>query len=144
LPAGENARANLPGLLREYAEQGSALGNSAPEAAFHKFRLNTKKLRYLLEIFRPCYGGELKALLKCLRTVQDHLGAMNDCVTTRQLAAPRLPVRSAARRNLERFLARRSEQNRAAFLRHWKRTLGRPGYENRWTGFLRAAPSDTG
>jgi CHAD domain-containing protein len=135
--AGDNARRHLPEFLKAwFAEGRSAARRGATEIELHNFRLRTKALRYTLELFRGCYGGELKSYLDSLRRIQDSLGAMSDCVATRKLVAPKLPARSAARRTLETFLARRAQRELARFTRYWQRVFAPPAAETRWLRFF--------
>ncbi len=133
----ENARRHLPNLIRDwFAEGRRAARRGAPASELHQFRLHTKRLRYTLELFRSCYGKELAERLGALRQIQDALGAMSDCVTTRLLVAHRLPEGSAGRRALETFLARRAGGELARFTRHWQRSFASPAEERRWLRFL--------
>jgi CHAD domain-containing protein len=133
----DNARRHLPALIRAYFDEGRRVArHGAPEAELHNFRLSTKTLRYTLELFRPCYGPALARYLQSLRRIQDWLGAMSDCVTTRQIVAPRLPAASAARRTFETFLARSAQQHLARFTRFWTRTFDKPGQRSRWLRFF--------
>jgi CHAD domain-containing protein len=62
-----------------------------PDAALHEVRIDAKKLRYLLEIFRTAFADEdVDALVKPLKKLQSSLGDANDA--TVHLAI----VRSAA------------------------------------------------
>jgi CHAD domain-containing protein len=90
--AAVNARAQLPALAQSYFDHGRKLLelSSAP-SAMHHFRLETKAFRYTLELFRPCYGPAMERYLSGLREIQDSLGALNDCVATRDLIAEKLP-----------------------------------------------------
>ena len=93
-----NARARLPAMVQSYFEQGRKLldPSSAP-SAMHRFRLETKAFRYTLEFFLPCFGPALERYLGGLREIQDCLGALNDCVATRDLIAEKLPKDSPNR-----------------------------------------------
>ena len=58
--ASANARAKLPAMLQAYFEEGRKLtGAEFTNARMHRFRLETKGLRYTLELFRACYGPGL-------------------------------------------------------------------------------------
>ena len=85
-PAAQNARSKLPPLIVEYFAEGRQLfAADATSAALHRFRIETKHLRYTLEMFGECYGPGLEARLERLRGLQQSLGDLNDCVTTREL-----------------------------------------------------------
>jgi CHAD domain-containing protein len=45
----------------------------------HEMRIATKRLRYTLETFAPCYPNQLSQPLQTLRQLQDFLGQMHDC-----------------------------------------------------------------
>jgi CHAD domain-containing protein len=53
----------------------------APEAgeAQHDMRIAAKRLRYLLEIFAPCLGGEAEAARHAVKRLQSVLGDLHDC-----------------------------------------------------------------
>src|SRR5213594_2000685 len=84
--APENAARKLPKLAGRYFKAGRKLlkGRASVEI-LHRFRLETKRFRYTLELFRPCYGPGLDQRLALLRKVQDLLGEINDCVTAKSL-----------------------------------------------------------
>lgn len=51
-----------------------------PDEDIHALRIECKKLRYLLEFFAPVFpAGDLGAILKAVRRLQDSLGVFNDC-----------------------------------------------------------------
>ena len=63
-----NAREKLPELARGFFETGRALAASHPSLqALHRFRLLTKRFRYTLELFRPCYGPVLDRRIEALK-----------------------------------------------------------------------------
>lgn len=65
----------LNALLRyeQYIRQSSAT------AELHQMRIAAKRLRYVMEIFNPVYGGKLKPFIHTIRSLQDALGLMHDC-----------------------------------------------------------------
>ena len=112
--AEENASQKLPPLARAYFRAGRALFAAKPTAgAFHKFRLETKRFRYTLELFQPCYGPGLEERLKLLRNIQDLLGEINDCATTQKLLGSQ-PVR------VSKFLERRMALKARALRMCWQ------------------------
>jgi|SRR5579872_927308 len=129
--ASENASLKLPQVAREYFRGGRELFRRAPAAAakLHSFRLATKRFRYTLELFRPCYGPGLDQKLERLRKVQDYLGDINDCATTRRLLRP-------APKTIAVFLARRMKGKTSAMRRYWRESFDAPGQERRWTDYL--------
>jgi CHAD domain-containing protein len=55
-----------------------SIGSDTPADAVHRLRIDSKKLRYLLEIFRSLYDPRIASLIKELKKLQDHLGDFND------------------------------------------------------------------
>jgi CHAD domain-containing protein len=51
---------------------------SASLEQFHALRIEFKKLRYTVEFFREVLGEETKGVIAELKTIQDHLGDLND------------------------------------------------------------------
>jgi CHAD domain-containing protein len=77
--AAENARVVLPKMARKYFEAGrKAIEGKRPPDELHGFRLETKRFRYTLELFRPLYGPNLDRYLKALRELQAALGKVSD------------------------------------------------------------------
>ena len=127
--AAANARRELPRLAADYfARARKLLAEDPPPAKLHALRLDTKRLRYTLELFRPCYGPGLEARLQSLRRVQQLLGEVNDSVATAAL----LPKGARGRR----FLENRAETQAQDFRKHWAETMDAPGQEQRWTAYL--------
>ena len=59
---------------------------SAEEGDMHRLRIALKKLRYTAEFFAPIYRkGKVKAYLKKLRALQNHLGDLNDAANVRRV-----------------------------------------------------------
>jgi len=124
-----NARRELPRLAADYfARARKLLAEDPPPAKLHALRLDTKRLRYTLELFRPCYGPGLEARLQGLRQVQQLLGEVNDSVA----AAALLPKGARGRR----FLENRAEAKAQEFRKHWAEAMDAPGQEERWTAYL--------
>jgi CHAD domain-containing protein len=127
--AAANARRELPRLAADYfARARKLLAEDPPPAKLHALRLDTKRLRYTLELFRPCYGPGLEARLQSLRRVQQLLGEVNDSVATAAL----LPKGARGRR----FLENRAETQAQDFRKHWAETMDAPGQVERWTAYL--------
>lgn len=135
--AGENARAQLPSLAGGYFRSGRKLmASTASPEDLHAFRLKTKRLRYTLELFRPCYGSALEQRLDELRVVQTMLGEINDCQAALKIAARSMKARSAEFSKLKRYLEARSARLTAAFRKHWREKFDAAGREDWWTGHL--------
>ena len=135
--AAQNARRVLPGLLQAYFEEGRALAGSQPAPAeLHRLRLATKRLRYTLELFRPCYGPGMEGRLGGLRKIQQYLGEINDCAATERLLDEHLAPRSPLRARLAAFLRARRIQKIAQFKACWRASFDRPGELERWADYL--------
>lgn len=137
--AGEGA-ARLPRvapLLKEYFEAGRAAARPGSTAEqLHAFRLDTKRLRYTIELYRALYGPGLAARLEDLRRIQELLGQANDHV----VAAERLRERARTDMTLQPALAWLENQAKAlqaSFRRYWRERMDEPGIEVRWTNYLR-------
>lgn len=112
------------------------MGENPSFPALHRLRLDTKRLRYILELFRPCYGPGLNLFLATLRQIQDHLGAINDCATARGLIGRTLPGPSPERKRLDRLLNLRAKRKAAEFREYWRQTFDAAGQERRWVFYL--------
>ena len=127
----------LPKMARKYFEAGrKAIEGKRPPDELHGFRLETKRFRYTLELFRSCYGaGEFDARLEALKDVQTSLGDVNDAVATWQLLA-KMMSHSPRRQALRKFLKERAANKADEFREHWTQQFDAPGRENWWTEFL--------
>lgn len=64
----------------------SKIDDSTPDDEVHQLRLQCKKLRYLLDFFKPLLDGKkVISLIKSLKSLQDNLGRFND-YSAQQLA----------------------------------------------------------
>jgi CHAD domain-containing protein len=130
----ENARRELPRIVSDYFAEGRRV-LSAPRNAksLHRLRLASKKLRYTLELFRPCYPAGFEDRLAELKKLQDWLGASNDAsVAATLVGSKQLKKHPEVRESLEK----RSAAQASAFVRYWKRTFDADGQEAWWTDFL--------
>ena len=135
--AGEDARAHLPGVAGAYFLQGRKLMEGSPTPGeLHAFRLKTKRLRYTLELFRPCYGSTLEQRLEALRDIQTLLGDINDCAAALGITAAWFPAKSAQLSKVQRFLNARSNRLTTEFRKHWREKFDAPGREDWWVGYL--------
>ena len=127
--AAANARREMPKMAADYfAEVRKTLAKDPTLPELHRVRLATKRLRYTLELFRPCYGPGLETRLAALRVIQQVLGEVNDSVA----AAKLLPKSMRAREYIER----RGEAKAQEFRTHWAEVFDAPRQERLWTGFL--------
>jgi len=128
--AEENAAERLPQLARAYFRAGRALFAAKSTArTLHKFRLETKRFRYTLELFLPCYGPGLEERLKLLRNLQNLLGEINDCATTQKLVGA-MPLA------VSKFLERRIALKTRALRTFWRQSFDAAGQESWWTNYL--------
>jgi len=103
---------NLEEMINEWFEAGNAAAVKGGEyETMHRFRLLGKRLRYTLELFAEIYDGALDQTLETLRTAQDKLGEINDCVT----ALPLLKGHPKAEAAVSKLLAQREQ----AFRTYW-------------------------
>jgi CHAD domain-containing protein len=129
--AAANARSMLPRLVSDYfSEVRGFLSEDHPPAGFHRMRLAAKRLRYTLELFRPCYSSGFDERLATLKDLQDSLGEVNDAVATRKLLG-----RDAGRKE-RAFLKKRAAHKAREFRKHWAETFDAPGRELWWTTYL--------
>jgi hypothetical protein len=131
-----NARRQLPGLTAEFfAEVRAALGARPSPEQLHRVRLAAKRIRYTLELFRPCYGPGLEARIESLRNLQQVLGEINDCAATRRILANDMPV-SAQRTKVDRFLSSRLRKKTAELRKLWAERFDAPGRDLLWMRYL--------
>ena len=77
----------LPGILYKdmavvWAFEGQIDGAETPLARYHALRKACKGLRYTLEFFEGVLGRRAKPLIKTVKSMQDHLGDLQDAVVT--------------------------------------------------------------
>jgi len=138
--AAANARRELaPLVARYFALVRETLAKEPSPPELHRLRLATKRLRYTLELFRPCYGPGLETRLEELRKVQQLLGEVNDGAATLRLLTKAMR-RSAERARGERFLKQRTREKAEEFRRHWGEVFDAAGRERWWTGYLERQP----
>jgi CHAD domain-containing protein len=128
-----NARRQLPPMVTAYfSSVREFLADDAPPRRLHRVRLASKRLRYTLELFRPCYPAGLEERLDALKKLQDCLGEVNDAVASGSL------LRKALKRQpkVRQFLEDRAREKAAQVVRYWKETFDAAGQEAWWTDFL--------
>jgi len=134
-PAG-NARLILPELVAQYFKDvRDFLAEKHEPKELHRMRLASKRLRYTLELFRPCYGPGLEDRLDALKKLQDSLGDVNDAVAAGGLLGKR------AAKKVRGFLDARAEEKAQEFRLHWTENFDAPKREQWWTNFLRKPSS---
>lgn len=135
--AGKNAQREFPAMVAAYFTEGRDILDNDPQPSdFHALRLLTKRLRYTLDLFRPCYGPGLRTRIAGLRRIQLCLGEINDCVTAAAVLADLRPKSSPVRKRVEKFLEERSQTLIAEFRREWTGVFDAPGQERGWTAYL--------
>jgi len=132
----DNASEKLPELARQYFEAGRALGSDSSFEALHRFRLFTKRFRYTLELFRPCYGPGLSVRIEALATLQQYLGEINDCAATEALALAQNGLPEAERQRLVRQVKDLAGRRVARFRLHWEEDFAPARREHWWTHYL--------
>jgi CHAD domain-containing protein len=129
LTIGHAARRLIGKRHKRVLRDGRAIGPESPDEAFHALRIQGKRLRYLLEFFRPIYGESLAPFIKRLKELQDVLGEFQDaCVATQRLRqyAEGMPMRAENRGQLialgQLISSQRSRAaaRRASFRQVWK------------------------
>jgi CHAD domain-containing protein len=136
LGAAANAKYGLPPLMAAYFRAAREFLASRPEPArLHELRLATKRLRYTIELFRPCYGPALDRYLAELRDLQQALGQLNDCVASLNLLAQTMPP-SPLHQKLDEYLDREITARAAEFYRVWTEQFDAPGRETAWLKYL--------
>jgi CHAD domain-containing protein len=136
----QNAAEVLPSLARAFFAQGKTLTPQVELKALHSFRIQSKRFRDTLELFRPCYTLHLERLLKLLRDMQQILGELNDLTTTHQMLTERGFAKSHPHvlDHLETQLTEKTEH----FFSLWQHTFARPGEERRWVNYLAGGTSN--
>lgn len=78
-PAAAVASERIGKAERKVARRAAAIDASTPAAQVHRLRIDCKKLRYLLELFRSLFPeDEIGAEIDSLKRLQDVLGEFND------------------------------------------------------------------
>jgi len=134
--AAVNARRELPRLVAGYfSHVREMLAENPPPAKLHAIRIETKGLRYTLELFRPCYGPGLDTRLAALRQVQQLLGEVNDACATERKITESMKA-SPQRARITQFLAEQASKFARNFHIAWTNVFDAPGQELWWTRYL--------
>lgn len=142
LPPEKLARDTLPILVNKYraaAEDAASLAASTKD--MHQFRIQGKRLRYSLELFRPIYGPGLEEKLNVLRKAQQFLGDVNDCESMRQLL---LACGVDVPRRLLAAVDSRQKKRIREFRDFWKSTWADREFGRRWINYLAVYPGRVG
>ncbi len=131
----DNAARSLPALAQDFFAAGrEVVVDSVKPEQLHAFRLKTKRLRYILELFEPVYGRAMEPRLKALKQIQTVLGDLNDRHTVDALFAD--PKAVAGSRKLRNTLAEEAAALTNEFRRLWTSEFDAPGEESKWINFL--------
>lgn len=126
--AEQNARVVLPKMARKYFEAGrKAIEGKRPPEELHGFRLETKRFRYTLELFRPLYGPNLDRYLKALRELQSALGKVSDYQAIQRVLSSDPKLKSEIELALK---------GKLKDLRHSWRAFDSEGQLKRWRTYL--------
>lgn len=142
-PARENAARLLPRLAAKFFRAGDAsVEDDLQSEEVHAFRLRTKRFRYVLEYFRPCYGKALDAYLEAVRGLQAVLGDLNDCHSTRVLLQDLLKLADPPTRHKKLLAAldRRENDLFEKYRAYWHETLESPEYREKFVRYLTHPP----
>lgn len=124
----DNAREVLPKLAKKYFEAGrDAVSEKRPPDELHAFRLETKRFRYTLELFRPVYGPQLDRYLKALHELQGALGKVSDYQAIQRVLRGDRALQDHIRHTLKR---------KVKDLRHEWRAFDSEGELKRWRTYL--------
>jgi CHAD domain-containing protein len=135
--APQNAHRHLPALVSEYFAYGRKLLARRTEAGeLHPLRLATKRLRYTLELFRPCYGPGLATRIGALQRLQKLLGEVNDTLAAERALTSSWRSHSRQRARVEKFLRDRGAVKVRDFRKQWTEVFDAPGRERWWTAYL--------
>ncbi len=134
----ENVREVLPPMARELFAQGRrAASGKVKSKKLHELRLQAKRFRYTLELFQPLFGPAMTDRIGRLRRLQQRLGAISDCVATRNLLKDLSGKKTAKAKEVFAWLERREQEKIRQFLTYWHQTFDLPGEEERWVSYLR-------
>ena len=104
------------------------------EQAFHRLRIEVKRLRYILTQFSPVLGSTAQRYISDLRMIQGSLGALNDIEMARGLwkrkPLARILKGHDAKRDLLDYFRQQEQRARLEFSADWSRLNSRRGQRN--------------
>ena len=134
---GEHFHKIYPKLVRRYFRKGGKLARrqAGPEE-LHRFRIRTKRLRYVTELYADVAPDHLRGTLRELRGIQEVLGKMQDqsmivAYFERRLMDVRTPRRQTEYMRVLHRARMRQHFFREQFFRRWAR-LESQHTEKRW------------
>lgn len=74
-----NAAKRITNAIDEINEYEQSVSDPTDVAGHHELRIAVKKLRYIIEIYRPLYKNRLRPIIKDLKKLQTILGEIHDC-----------------------------------------------------------------
>jgi CHAD domain-containing protein len=141
LSVGEYFTKMYPKLLRRYFRRGRKLirRQAGPEE-LHRFRIRTKRMRYVTELYADLAPNPLRDALGELRGIQEVLGNMQDqsmivAYFERRLMDVRTPQRQTEYMRVLHRARMRQSFFRTAFFQRWAR-LERIRAEKKWLAAL--------
>lgn len=91
-PAGKLARRLISRRYGKLVAVARMVDKDTPDRKIHELRIHMKKLRYLLDMFKPLVpGSDLKSVRKPLQDLQERLGLFNDA-SVQQVALRAYPA----------------------------------------------------
>lgn len=134
----DNARGVLPKLTEEFFAAGrKATKKTKKLKLLHEFRIKAKGFRYTLEMFQSLYGPVLESRLDGLKQIQQYLGDINDCDSTRRLLSNALGGDGFLASQLQETLDATERKKIRKLVAYWQETFDAPGEEEKWTRYLR-------
>jgi CHAD domain-containing protein len=129
-PVEQNFLRVYPALLRKHFRRGRRLAEQhAGEEELHRYRIRTKRLRYITELYAELYPELLRPVLAELRGIQGVLGQLQDqrnviAYFERRLFHVRTPARQAEYLRMRHRAQTRMDRYRQMFFRRWARLEG--------------------
>lgn len=131
--AAQSARELLPKMARRYFEAGrEAMDHKHPPEELHALRLETKRFRYTLELFKPLYGPTLDRYLRALKELQSALGKVSDYQAIGRVLANDRKLRAEIEH---------ATKSKLKDLRRTWRAFDSPGELKRWRAYLASGQS---
>lgn len=77
---GKEAHRTLPNRLTDLLQYESKINDPKNITDLHNMRISAKRLRYMMEIFEPCYSAKrMKNAQNIIKRIQDVIGQIHDC-----------------------------------------------------------------
>lgn len=132
---------------------GNKVHAGSDDAAYHRLRIASKQLRYLMEFFSSLFGGEIEEPVRRLKSLQDRLGSIQDLAVQAETLirlASEIEVEEPARTRtllavgaLVSELRRRKEAARSSVLKAFRR-FSSPSAQDAFHAMLRRGGEDCG